>query len=148
VVIVVDQIFWTRGLGGAILAIQNGENANATQEFLDFSLKQIDAMVTLVRCVDSRVPQGQDHLSFPHTRPACENTSLEAHNRPPPFCRSNLTRHQRTLLGALITIDVHARDVVRIIVQKKVSSMIDFEWTRQLRCAMHRQTPPVAWSSQ
>lgn len=95
VVIVVDQIIWTQGLGGAILAIQHGEDSNATREFLDFSLQQIDAMVTLVR--------------------------------------SNLTKQQRTLLGALITIDVHARDVVRLLVSKQVSSMIDFEWTRQLR---------------
>jgi len=54
VVIVVDQIFWTKGLGTAILAIQNGENLHATQHFLDFSLKQIDAMVELVRYVIAR----------------------------------------------------------------------------------------------
>lgn len=51
VVIVVDQIYWTQGLGSAILALQNGTNPHATQDFLDFSLKQIDAMVDLVRCV-------------------------------------------------------------------------------------------------
>lgn len=30
-------------------------------------------------------------------------------------------RQQRTLMGALITIDVHARDVVRFMVKTKVS---------------------------
>jgi len=65
------------------------------EHFLDFSLRQIDAMVDLVR--------------------------------------TNLTKHQRTLLGALLTIDVHARDVVRTMVQKKTSMLSDFEWTKQLR---------------
>jgi hypothetical protein len=49
VVIVVDQIFWTRALGAAILSLERGESTTATQDFLDFSLKQIDAMVVLVR---------------------------------------------------------------------------------------------------
>lgn len=42
-------------------------------------------------------------------------------------------RQQRTLMGALITIDVHARDVVRSMVKNEVSSVTDFEWTKQLR---------------
>lgn len=36
-------------------------------------------------------------------------------------------------MGALITIDVHARDVVRSMVKSEVSSVTDFEWTKQLR---------------
>lgn len=36
-------------------------------------------------------------------------------------------------MGALITIDVHARDVVRFMVKKGVCSVSDFEWTKQLR---------------
>ena len=47
--------------------------------------------------------------------------------------RGDLDRGQRTLVGALITLDVHARDVLRAMVAKKVSSLADFEWTRQLR---------------
>ena len=59
--------------------------------------------------------------------------------------RSNLTRWQRTLLGALITIDVHARDVVRLIVQKKISVTSDFEWTRQLRYGGRGFSPHRLW---
>lgn len=49
--------------------------------------------------------------------------------------RSTITlcRQQRTLMGALITIDVHARDVVRYMVKSEVCSVTDFEWTKQLR---------------
>ena len=44
-----------------------------------------------------------------------------------------LNKQQRMLLGALLTIDVHARDVIRTMVRKAVSSLSDFEWTKQLR---------------
>ena len=47
--------------------------------------------------------------------------------------RMPLNKQQRTLLGALLTIDVHARDVVRTLVRKEVHSLSDFEWTKQLR---------------
>jgi dynein heavy chain len=47
--------------------------------------------------------------------------------------RTPITRQQRTLLGALITIDVHSRDVVRALRADSVSSTADFGWTKQLR---------------
>ena len=54
-------------------------------QFLRFSLRQIDAMVDLIR--------------------------------------APLDRQQRTLLGALLTIDVHARDVIRTLVAKKIGDL-------------------------
>ncbi|CAE7938601.1 DNAH6, partial [Symbiodinium sp. KB8] len=47
--------------------------------------------------------------------------------------RGELTKQQRTLMGALVVLDVHGRDVVSAMVDKGVASMDDFEWTRQLR---------------
>ncbi|CEM19434.1 unnamed protein product [Vitrella brassicaformis CCMP3155] len=47
--------------------------------------------------------------------------------------RSNLTKLQRKMMGALIVLDVHARDVVRTMILEKCSSVNDFEWTKQLR---------------
>ena len=47
--------------------------------------------------------------------------------------RTQLTGQQRTLICAILTIDVHARDVTRAIVSKKIDSLTDFEWTKQLR---------------
>lgn len=47
--------------------------------------------------------------------------------------RTPLDRQRRTLLGALLTIDVHARDVVRALESGKVNSLSDFDWTKQLR---------------
>ncbi|KAL7754337.1 hypothetical protein RI367_000318 [Sorochytrium milnesiophthora] len=47
--------------------------------------------------------------------------------------RGNLTKLQRAILGALITIDVHARDIVLGMLAAGVSSVTDFEWMKQLR---------------
>lgn len=36
-------------------------------------------------------------------------------------------------MGALMVLDVHARDVVTLLIKTKVSSINSFDWTRQLR---------------
>lgn len=95
IVILVDQVFWTRNVTESISQVENGSDPNAIDGFLQFSLKQIDGMVQLVR--------------------------------------GSLSKLQRILMGAIITIDVHARDVVRSLRDSKVSTLNDFEWTRQLR---------------
>ena len=86
---------WTFNADKALRQLETGESSDAMVNFLDFSLKQIDAMVELVR--------------------------------------SQLTRQQRTLMGALLTIDVHARDVTRTLVSKEIKKLSDFDWTKQLR---------------
>lgn len=47
--------------------------------------------------------------------------------------REDLSYLQRTLMGALITLDVHGRDVIGSLVTKDIKSLWDFEWTKQLR---------------
>lgn len=47
--------------------------------------------------------------------------------------RGDVSSLARKLLGALITIDVHSRDIVSSLLAKGTSSTQDFEWQMQLR---------------
>ena len=42
--------------------------------------------------------------------------------------RGRMSKLQSITMGALITIDVHARDVIKKIVNEKITDITDFEW--------------------
>ena len=48
--------------------------------------------------------------------------------------RGTLTKLQRATCGALVVIDVHARDVTLQMAEQRVESVRDFKWESQLRC--------------
>ena len=49
------------------------------------------------------------------------------------FVRGELSSMQRKTLGALVVMDVHARDVVSNLVKNKITSDKEFDWQAQLR---------------
>lgn len=44
-----------------------------------------------------------------------------------------LTKLERSIIGALITLDVHARDMITEMVRVQVDDVSSFEWQKQLR---------------
>ena len=59
--------------------------------------------------------------------------NAELINKMVAIVRKDLNTLERTLMGALIVIDVHARDVVTELVAKSVKNLNDFEFSKQLR---------------
>uniref|UniRef100_A0A8D3CE91 Dynein, axonemal, heavy chain 6 n=1 Tax=Scophthalmus maximus TaxID=52904 RepID=A0A8D3CE91_SCOMX len=71
--------------------------------------------------------QTHTHTFYVHISCSCRLNSLAA------LVRGQLPTLHRSIITALITIDVHARDIVTDLVRQKVDSRTNFEWQRQLR---------------
>ncbi len=62
-----------------------------------------------------------------------ETKSYQDLNKLAAIVRGELTKLGRAVMGALITLDVHARDMVSAMVTASVDSVGHFEWQKQLR---------------
>ncbi|CAK7297493.1 Dynein axonemal heavy chain 6 [Vulpes lagopus] len=62
-----------------------------------------------------------------------EKVNFERLNALAVIVRGSLPKLHRNIITALITIDVHARDIVTELVQAKVEEVDSFDWQRQLR---------------
>ncbi|XP_037589527.1 dynein heavy chain 6, axonemal [Cebus imitator] len=62
-----------------------------------------------------------------------EKVNFERLNALATIVRGSLPKLHRNILTALITIDVHARDIVTELIQSKVETVESFDWQRQLR---------------
>jgi len=53
--------------------------------------------------------------------------------------RQELTSAERMIIGALIVLDVHAKDVIEELVREGVSAVTDFGWVKQMRYYLEDQ---------
>ncbi|XP_042305526.1 dynein axonemal heavy chain 6 [Sceloporus undulatus] len=72
----------------------------------------------------------QDHLE---ALEEFEEENFERLNALASLVRGSLPKLHRNIITALITIDVHARDIVTELVGQKVDTVDNFDWQRQLR---------------
>jgi dynein heavy chain len=89
------------------------------------TVSQILWCVEITKCLNSAHPTAA-LKKFKET--AVQNLSQLAS-----IVRGDLTKLQRAILGALITIDVHARDIITEMIEGGTSSVDDFGWLKQLR---------------
>jgi len=61
--------------------------------------------------------------------------------------RGELTPLQRSTLGALVVIDVHARDVIEHLIAEDCSDISNFEWQSQMRYYYEQQDPAASTAS-
>ena len=92
IVIMVSQIYWSRG---TINALESGTPVESMLEWLEQNRSDLKDMTVVVR--------------------------------------GELSKLHRKIIAALITIDVHARDIVEELYNEKVSTTNDFNWQMQLR---------------
>ncbi|XP_063150960.1 dynein axonemal heavy chain 6 [Candoia aspera] len=81
----------------------------------------------LTQCLEG---EDHDHLE---ALEAFENENFDRLNALASLVRGSLPKLHRNIITALITIDVHARDIVTELVGQKVDSVDNFDWQRQLR---------------
>uniref|UniRef100_A0A2K6FZX0 Dynein axonemal heavy chain 6 n=1 Tax=Propithecus coquereli TaxID=379532 RepID=A0A2K6FZX0_PROCO len=91
------------------------------------TISQIMWCRDLTECLET---ENSDHVEALEN---FEKVNFERLNALAALVRGSLPKLHRNIITALITIDVHARDIVTELVQSKVGTIDSFDWQRQLR---------------
>ena len=127
VVLVVTALFWTEGATAALLA---GEAKAYSDKCTCAALPAMPFSPSGRGCSTQCLPPAAFSLAVVSDPSWCCRADLL---RVVDLVRGTLTKLQRATLGALVVMDVHARDVVVDLAEQNITSDTDFEWQAQLR---------------
>ncbi|VTJ61405.1 Hypothetical predicted protein [Marmota monax] len=97
------------------------------QTLVILTISQIMWCRDLTECLET---EDSNHIE---ALEAFETVNFERLNALATVVRGSLPKLHRNIITALITIDVHARDIVTELVNMKVDKVESFDWQRQLR---------------
>lgn len=125
------QIWWTTEVNIAFSRLEEGYD-NALK---DYQKKQVgENNEQVVKAVRSLFFTFFSNLYF-HLQITQLSTLIS-------LLLGELTKQDRQKIMTICTIDVHSRDVVSKLIQRKVESSSEFQWQSQLR---HRFRMPLIW---
>ena len=124
------QVYWNADVLHAFSLFQSG-NDSALKDFARKQQKDLDSLTRLVRS-QSILPTSMKGRGTTKEQGGKERVSEEKDKEEREMTSSNRQLLLRKL-SAVITTDVHSRDVVTKLIEDKVTSSGDFEWQKQLR---------------
>lgn len=139
VVLAVNQIFWARGVEEALTqgTVQVGWSTKPGFGSFFFSPALCTVYIPLLVWMTLRVPACLHRLARPQPVYVHAQEFLDRCNNDlmglTDLVQGELTEAERLTLGALITVDVHACDVVRELLEAGIKQTSDFEWVSRLR---------------
>lgn len=103
--------------------------------YKDWILKQPGQVVLLVSQINfsDNIVKSLKSESPAEALKEYRTTLIEAINTVANIASKDLANHKLLTIEALITIEVHSRDILSSLIQNSISSVDDFEWKRNLR---------------
>jgi hypothetical protein len=152
-----SQYFWTLEIEDRI----RDHGTEGVKSYMTLALSQIEDLILVVRGHPAHHRRHHHHHHSSSQSPSPPSSSPSHHHHrhrlirlhltvpativtapPRDQVRGHLTKQQRMTVGALIVIEVHARDVVTRLINAKVAAVTDFDWIAQVRPPPPPPPPP------
>lgn len=130
VILTVSQIMWCRDIDEILEADGDRVEGMRSYETKCYAVSRASALSSLTTCAPVALCcTAAIILGLIRLRTYCQQDLNEL----AAVVRGELPKLARAVLCALITIDVHARDMVTDMVKNQVASVANFDWQKQLR---------------